>query len=62
MSAHRPRRHEFDGRPYREVPFCELFVGREWIPAALVVAILVGLFLLDGFLNYLDTLVGGPFG
>lgn len=49
-------RHEFDGRPYREVPVFDLFAGYEWIPAAIWAAILIGLFLIDGFLNHLDSL------
>lgn len=49
-------RHEFDGRPYREVSLSELFVGREWIGDALWAVVLVVLFAISGFLDHLESL------
>lgn len=62
MSAHRPNRHEFDGRPYREVSFVEFLAGYEWVPAALYAVILIVLYVLDGYMNFRDWLTGGLLG
>ncbi len=49
-------RHEFDGRPYREMSLSEFFVGREWIADVIWAVLLIVLFAISGFLDHLDSL------